>query len=335
MISLDDKHKCAVIGDPNVGKKTLIQQYLGNNTQVSSIEYKEVSVFILVFSIDNYESFNNIKVRWLPIIGQEIKYLIQNLNPIFVIVGTKYDLRDTRQVSPEEIVKLKQYCNYSFYSECCALDKGQVNGLFQHIRDALRNSNESRERIRLAILNSSKQPVSNESKQDKSHQTINNSTSTDTLSKSVLSDKAILQHLTLGTVVIHPLILENLSTSSYDVTLGENYYRECDYQSGETSIYNPYSKSDVERVWGKPQVAHCAREWLHSQQRGGQALENIAPLDKIIWLKPGETILAHTREFIGGHTSVTTMMKARSSMGRSYIEVCKCADKYKYTHYRE
>ena len=42
-------------------------------------------------------------------------------------------------------------------------------------------------------------------------------------------------------------------------------------------------------------------------------------------LLPGETILAHTNEFIGGRDCVTTKMKARSSMGRYFIEVCKCA----------
>jgi dCTP deaminase len=51
----------------------------------------------------------------------------------------------------------------------------------------------------------------------------------------------------------------------------------------------------------------------------------IAPDDKIILLAPGETILGHTQEFIGGRTHVTTMMKARSSLGRSFISVCKCA----------
>ena len=42
-------------------------------------------------------------------------------------------------------------------------------------------------------------------------------------------------------------------------------------------------------------------------------------------LAPGETILAHTQEFIGGRDHITTMMKARSSLGRSFISVCKCA----------
>jgi hypothetical protein len=38
-------------------------------------------------------------------------------------------------------------------------------------------------------------------------------------------------------------------------------------------------------------------------------LENIFPEDRIIWLAPGETILAHTNEYIGGRGTVTTMMK--------------------------
>lgn len=46
---------------------------------------------------------------------------------------------------------------------------------------------------------------------------------------------------------------------------------------------------------------------------------------EIIFIEPGETILAHTNEFIGGKNYITTMMKARSSMGRNFIEICKCA----------
>ncbi|MEK9184854.1 MAG: hypothetical protein AAB866_01665, partial [Patescibacteria group bacterium] len=51
----------------------------------------------------------------------------------------------------------------------------------------------------------------------------------------------------------------------------------------------------------------------------------ISPEDKIILIEPGETILAHTNEFIGGKNHITTMMKARSSLGRNFIEICKCA----------
>lgn len=52
-------------------------------------------------------------------------------------------------------------------------------------------------------------------------------------------------------------------------------------------------------------------------------LKGIKPTDEIIWLAAGETILAHTREYIGGRGNVTTMMKARSSLGRNFIEVAE------------
>ena len=76
----------------------------------------------------------------------------------------------------------------------------------------------------------------------------------------------------------------------------------------------------VRRIWGEMCVAETHEEW---SKRTGIVLENIAPDEKIIWIQPGETILAHTQEFIGGRGSVTTMMKARSSLGRNFIEVCK------------
>ena len=47
--------------------------------------------------------------------------------------------------------------------------------------------------------------------------------------------------------------------------------------------------------------------------------------EKIILLGPGETILAHTQEFIGGKDVCVAKMYARSSLGRNFIEVCKDA----------
>ncbi len=138
---------------------------------------------------------------------------------------------------------------------------------------------------------------------------------------SVLSDKAILAHMQRGTVVIEPFTLENLSTSSYDVTLGRYYYRESECEPGQ-AVFNQYSEAMVKKVWGEPREAELAGEWM---KRTGQVLENIAETDRIIWLKPGETILGHTNEFLGGRGSVTTMMKARSSLGRTFVETCKCA----------
>jgi dCTP deaminase len=138
-----------------------------------------------------------------------------------------------------------------------------------------------------------------------------------------LSDKRIMEEMKVGDIIISPFDKKNLSTSSYDVTLGECYYRESPPNLG-LNHYNIYSKNHIDRIWGtKPHKAEKAKDvfkdWAHFEYDG------ISPNDKIILLEPGETILGHTQEFIGGKNHITTMMKARSSMGRSFIEVCKCA----------
>lgn len=139
---------------------------------------------------------------------------------------------------------------------------------------------------------------------------------------STLSDKAILRYIEQGEVIIHPFNIKNLSTSSYDVTLGEYYFREQELKDEWVSpIYNIYSENMVKRVWGEPQQA-LPYSYYKSH---GIELENIDLDEKVIFINPGETILAHTNEYIGGKSTVTTMMKARSSMGRSFINVCSDA----------
>lgn len=137
-----------------------------------------------------------------------------------------------------------------------------------------------------------------------------------------LSDLKIMEEMEKGDIVIHPFKRENLATSSYDVTLGEYFYPQQPPKHFQ-SIYNIYDKNDIDRVWGtEPKRAITAKEAFHKYKF---EFAGIAPEDKVIILAPGETILAHTNEYIGGKGHITTMMKARSSLGRSFIEVCKCA----------
>lgn len=137
-----------------------------------------------------------------------------------------------------------------------------------------------------------------------------------------LSNKKILDEIKKGDIVISPFKKENLATSSYDVTLGEYFFIEQKAPYFQ-NIFNIYDKSHIDRVWGtKPLKAQTAKEVFKNYKFDfGSIKEN----DKVILLAPGETILAHTNEFIGGRNHITTMMKARSSLGRSFIEVCKCA----------
>lgn len=139
---------------------------------------------------------------------------------------------------------------------------------------------------------------------------------------SLLSRDMVLKHKELGNIVIDPFVLENLGTVSYDVTLGPWYFRE-QYPGVGRSFYSPWSREDVAEVWGKHQRAERAVT-LFANARS-QVPEGIKDDDLVISIAPGETILCHTNEKIGGRNCITTMMKARSSLGRNFIEICKCA----------
>lgn len=139
-----------------------------------------------------------------------------------------------------------------------------------------------------------------------------------------LSDRRILEEMKKGDIVISPFNEDQLATSSYDVTLGEWFYREQPPKYNH-SLYNIWSREHMEHVWGAkdPQRAVKASEAFKKYNFNWEG--GIRPDDKVIVMRPGETILAHTNEFIGGKNHITTMMKARSSTGRNFIEVCKCA----------
>ena len=101
-----------------------------------------------------------------------------------------------------------------------------------------------------------------------------------------------------------------MATSSYDVTLGEYFFVEQESPHFE-KVYNIYDKKNVERVWGtKPHKAKTAKEVF---KKYDFEFNNIAPNDRVILLAPGETVLGHTQEFIGGRDHITTMMKARAA----------------------
>lgn len=139
--------------------------------------------------------------------------------------------------------------------------------------------------------------------------------------RSLLSKDMILKHLGKGNIFIDPFNAGNVNTTSYDVRLGENYFQEQPFRALHRRVLNPFDSEHIEKYWGQPQKAILATDWM---KENGQ-LKNIRPEDKIIVIGPGECVLAHTQEFIGGRNCVTTEMRARSSMGRIGITVCKCA----------
>ncbi len=137
----------------------------------------------------------------------------------------------------------------------------------------------------------------------------------------LLSRDAIRGHLDKGTIIIDPFRERQLQTTSYDVTLGDYYWKES-HPNGRATVHNLYDEESTRRVWLGPNEAEPL-EVLG--ERLGLTFKNISPKEKIILLGPGETILAHTQEFIGGRKIVVAKMYARSSMGRNFVEVCKDA----------
>lgn len=142
----------------------------------------------------------------------------------------------------------------------------------------------------------------------------------------VLSDRDIVAERLNGNIVISPFDTDSLSNCSYDVKLGEWFYRN----EKSLNYFNPWNRDDVAAYWGNPINAAdcpCNRDYL----RTAKDYEGVPTLSsKNIIVHPGETILAHTQEFIGGRNHITTMMKTRSSLGRSCIATCKCAGMYTY-----
>jgi len=136
-----------------------------------------------------------------------------------------------------------------------------------------------------------------------------------------LSKPDILEHLEKKNIIIDPFDKRNLNNVSYDVSLGEHFYRE--RRSARKSVLNPYSEKSVLQFWRHYKAERAAD--IRKKTGFSDLEENIADDDRMILLEPGETVLAHTQEFIGGRYCLTTDMKARSTAGRVTIGVCKCA----------
>jgi dCTP deaminase len=124
----------------------------------------------------------------------------------------------------------------------------------------------------------------------------------------MLSDKEILHEIELKNIIIDPFVPKYLGPNSYDITLGEWHFREQEPNYPELDhFHNIYDLNSVKKVWGEPIKA--------VKYKGNQSIR----------LAPGENILAHTNEFIGGRRKVAAEMHARSSIGRNFLTVCRCA----------
>lgn len=141
----------------------------------------------------------------------------------------------------------------------------------------------------------------------------------------VLSKTDIIKHYQAGNIIIDPFNEDNLSNTSYDVRLGKFFYRQSLMEHTET--LNPFWENSVTKLYSRVEEATPVASLVSKVN----PFHNLKPNELVILVAPGETILAHTIEFIGGRNgtinlpAITTEMRARSSLGRIGIAVCKCA----------
>lgn len=137
----------------------------------------------------------------------------------------------------------------------------------------------------------------------------------------VYSNVDILNALLDGHIIIYPFDPSLLVGSSYDVRVGENFWRTD--AIGNSSYYEFLSQEDVDRYFGKPHVAAPNAQKARLDKRF--PFRELADDHPVIVMSSGERILAHTNEFIGIRAPGTTEMKAKSTSGRNGVVVCKDA----------
>jgi len=151
----------------------------------------------------------------------------------------------------------------------------------------------------------------------------------------VFGNDEILKAYKDGRIIIDPFNKSQIQLSSVDVTLGPFYYRQSKILSNNTVLESTYMWSDnfcypkncIETInYFNESKKSVLSEYSKINIFACFKLDHVLPTDTVIIINPGESILAHTYEFIGSnHNTITTMCKAKSTMGRFLIEVCKCA----------
>lgn len=149
----------------------------------------------------------------------------------------------------------------------------------------------------------------------------------------VMTKPTLLRAIEEGRIFVSPFDESCVNSASIDVRLGRWFYR-LDHDRppfDSNQVLNPWNKSSVLSTWKGPFKAFTLEEWIKSTlgavyDHRVAVSRGLPPETPVIILRPGEVILAHTEEFIGGADDrIVPSMQARSTIGRSNISVCSCA----------
>jgi len=164
----EKKCKVVFLGDKNVGKTSIIYQYINKTfltncrptfsasfyrksliikginvifdiwdtageesyRSLTKIFLKNAKICVFVYDMTNIDSFNNIKGIWY-------KYVLENVDKddiMFVIVGNKNDLIDKQEVETQNVILYAKEIK-AIFDEINALDYNSVNNLIEKIAE--------------------------------------------------------------------------------------------------------------------------------------------------------------------------------------------------------
>lgn len=115
----------------------------------------------------------------------------------------------------------------------------------------------------------------------------------------MLGSKGIQRELLKGNIVIHPFNQEQINPNSYDVRLG-NWFIQSRTHNAPVSLESIFSTG---LIWGEP--------FYYKD-------------NSLFVLEPDAYVLAHTEEYIGSYKHAT-LLKARSTFARLFIDICPSA----------
>ena len=120
---------------------------------------------ILMYSIIESQSFENIKRLWITYINQNIKDINGTLKIPIVLVGNKKDKEDERFISEEEGRKIAEDNGFEFF-EISILTGENVNEAFQKLLEMMikenKNHNINNKNILLKINNNNNKKIDKE-----------------------------------------------------------------------------------------------------------------------------------------------------------------------------